>query len=84
MLGAYILVLVVENTGVDRSTALDLVEGWAGDAYVYYNEAEGRECLAATIEMDTSQQAGALADALTPNFASTVVDEDSISFTECV
>lgn len=48
---AMLMFLLVDEVG--ESTALELVEPWAGDRFVVY-EADGGVCLLANIEMDSS------------------------------
>ena len=62
-LGAFVLLLLIED---DREAGLDglpLVEPWSGDSYTWYR-LDATECVSAHIEMDTELAATNLARAL--------------------
>lgn len=88
-IGSVLLRLAVAGDGGTQA-GLDLIDGWAGDAYTLYN-ANSTLCLAATIAMDSAPQAIALADALRevvpvasePEAAGIVADGEMISIATC-
>ncbi len=61
-LGVFLLFLAAREAGLGQQ-ALAVLDQWAGDAFSAYQE-EGRTCVVARIEMDTSGAAAALADLL--------------------
>jgi len=78
------MIIFALGADVDSQAALDLLDGWAGDAY-FTHIARGRACVAATVQMDTSGQAAALATALAnrPGVDAVSVDGPTIQFESC-
>ncbi|MEM9606323.1 MAG: hypothetical protein AAGA99_02805 [Actinomycetota bacterium] len=72
-MGAFVLRLIIEGA-IGVEAAGELVEAWAGDRYVLYEDA-GVSCISARVELDDAVAAEGIAEALVLSGYEPVVDD---------